>query len=211
MKYKALLETPALITALLAVAPASKFSGKPLTLSSSQEGLSLSWENCMESDWWVGANDGIYTRQDCRTVTDEEINIAAANAGLDASDVATAIVSRVQELAELDARRNASAADWSRQEADKNEARKVAALKSRSEQHPELLDKSLAAAAEQELSALFQLFPQIDRMTRKLALIDRAGNQVANFTNRAGMLAWLFQNGHMRGVDDRQAFVDFQK
>src|SRR6185295_20351856 len=94
MKITELFALPEFLNALRALAPASRFSGHPLTLVSSGDGLWLSWENCMESDWWVGMQDAVYTRQDIRPVTEEEIIAAARAAGLDVDLVVMALGGR---------------------------------------------------------------------------------------------------------------------
>lgn len=214
MKIKELLSNPDLINALTQNPPCSIFSGNPLTLVRANDGLSLTWENCMESDWWVGQQDGIYTRQARRKVSESEIIVAARRAGLDIDLVILAFAGRAFEEAEAEANQQPYIAARQAEvaaEIAQSKAAAEATLQRLAASQPELLDPSLAAQAEAELAELFKRFPRIDRMTRKLALLDTSGEVLARFQNALGMKAWLFQKGFGTSIDFRHEFVNSMK
>ena len=209
MKMSELLAHRGLRDELAKHAPLSIYSGNPLSLTSDE--LCLWWENCLEADWWVGQQDGIFTRQDRRQVTDEEIIAAAERAGLNHAEVAAAFVSRLSERAELDDAAAAHAMKYSKESAAQREAEARASRQRQAERHPELLDPTLAAAAEKEMADLFAAHPRIARMTRTGVLLDPEERPLAQFTQIAAMKAWLFQHGHRASVDDREHFLAAQK
>lgn len=204
---KDLLKHPELLSALNECRPVSKFSGKPLTLVSNGYGLRLTWENSMERDWWVGAQDGVYTRQHRVTVTDEDIMTAAARCGIDSGEVATAFLSRIQEEAANQAENDRSNAARYAEDAATLEIKRAQYRAEFGSAHPELLDESASKAAADELAEIFRKFPEIACMTRKMMMVDSDGKQLAHFSNLSGMKAWLFQNGFRASIDDRHAFV----
>jgi hypothetical protein len=99
MHYSEILNDPAVLAALKASAPASKFSGNPLSIThgladqQNPRSVRLTWENCRDSaDWWHGADEINYTRQIRQPVTAEEIEQAAIAAGLDPDEVIMAMM-----------------------------------------------------------------------------------------------------------------------
>ncbi len=208
MKTKDLFSNSELLDQLRKNPPASKFSGKPLSLTSSGDGLHLYWENCMEPDWWVGAQDGVYTRQDRRPVTDDEILAAASAAGLDTDLVGLAFASREIIIQNQAAERAQERESSARGAAIRAEQARVQTLAMLADREPTLTDAALAAAAERELGDLLTRFPHVVKMTRKLALIDSLGTKLALFTNLAGMRAWLYQHGISPSIDNRHAFME---
>lgn len=207
MKIQELLNNVQLLNVLRSNPPASKFSGKPLTLTHGSDDLSVRWENCMESDWWVGQQDGVYTKQDRRLVSDEELLAAAKAAGIDPDLVEMAFAGREMEEAAAAAKRDASRKIWQEGAAAQRQRDQVKARETMLARRPELADTALAAAAEAELAEFFKAHRRIERMTRKLALYDSVGNKVGTFTNLPGMYAWLFQHGFSPSIDNRHDFV----
>jgi hypothetical protein len=209
MKYQQLIRHSGLLTELKKNAPLSPYSGKPLSLT--HGALDLTWENSGDPDWWHGANEMNYSRQVRRAVRDEDIIEAATRAGINAAEIYTAIISRVEEKALLDAEANQRAQKWSAEEAAKNAERSAAARQAYAAAHPELLDDRAAFEASSEMAAHLRTHPQIERMTRKLDLVTADGTKVAKFSHLAGMKAWLWQHGYRASIDDRDAFVASEK
>ncbi len=209
MKFHDLIRNEVFLAELRRHTPNSKFSGNPLSLCHNP--LSLVWENSMDPDWWVGAQDGVYTRQDRRPVSDETIRAAALAAGIPASTIDAAFVSRVGEEEKLSLERAASAASWSAEQATKNKAHAAAHRAKLIESHPYLLDTTIATAAVNEMDTLLKEHRNAVRMTRKLAILDENEATLAHFTNLIGMKAWLFQNGFRPSIDDREHFMNASK
>jgi hypothetical protein len=204
---KQLLTDVRLLNELRRDPPLSKFSGNPLTLTSGGSGLTLMWENCMEPDWWVGMQEGVYTRQDSRLISDEEILAAAARAGIDVDLATLALAHRPAEVAERDSEAAAAYAKWKDSEDAKSDARKADTRATLVARFPMLADPAVAQAAVDEMNALLKLHPRIVSMSRKGHLKDADGRGVANFKSIDGMRAWLFQRGHRASVDDRHLFM----
>lgn len=189
-------------------APLSRFSGKPLTLVGAQDFTSLTWENCTEPDWWVGAEAALYTKQHRQPVTDDEIVAAAYRAGVDEADLAQALMSRPLEAKAHQEEQERLLEPFREREAARQLAQDIAAKERLIANYPFLTDPASAARAEARMRDLLSAHPGITHMTRKGHLRNSLGQTLAIFDDRDGLRAWLFQHGYRASIDDRHKLLE---
>lgn len=78
MKPEDILDTPGMRDALTATAPLSPYTARTLTL------VDREFTHCMEPQWWIGQQDGVYTHQVRQPVGPDDVERAVPHLPMDA-------------------------------------------------------------------------------------------------------------------------------